>query len=82
MDQSNLIANIPIMLVLSLNTSAEAIHSLLPRTSVFRLKMTPFAVDMGGGAVTSLIQQVGNSALTRENMEIKCDLTPFRPDCV
>jgi len=55
---SNLIANIPIMLVLSLNTSAEAIHSLLPRTSVFRLKMTPFAVDMGGGAVTSLIQQI------------------------
>ncbi|PLW16683.1 hypothetical protein PCANC_13341 [Puccinia coronata f. sp. avenae] len=55
---SNLMANIPLMLVLSLNTSAEAIHSLLPRTVIFRLKMTPFAVDMGGGAVTSLIQKI------------------------
>ncbi|KAI9630910.1 hypothetical protein KEM48_013488 [Puccinia striiformis f. sp. tritici PST-130] len=55
---SNLMIKIPIMLVLSLNTSAEAIHSLLPRTVIFRLKMTPFAVDMGGGAITSLIQKI------------------------
>ncbi|KAA1111801.1 Origin recognition complex subunit 3 [Puccinia graminis f. sp. tritici] len=55
---SNLMTTIPIMMILSLNTSAEAIHSLLPRTTIFRLKMTPFAVDMGGGAVTSLIQKI------------------------
>ncbi|OAV93862.1 hypothetical protein PTTG_01665 [Puccinia triticina 1-1 BBBD Race 1] len=55
---SNLMAQIPIMLILSLNTSAEAIHSLLPRSAIFRMKMTPFAVDMGGSTVTSLIQKI------------------------
>jgi hypothetical protein len=63
-------ANIPLMLVLSLNTSAEAIHSLLPRTVIFRLKMTPFAVDMGGGAVTSLIQKVKLRLPTSEKPEL------------
>lgn len=55
---SNMIAEIPIMVILSLSTSVEAITSMLPRSVIFRLRMTPFAVDMDGEVITSLIEKV------------------------
>lgn len=65
-----MVIKIPIVLVLSINTSAEAIHSLLPRTLIFKLRMTPFAVDMGGETAASLIQMISFDP------EIPLDLSP------
>lgn len=61
-DLSGLMTTVPVIMVLSLTTSADALHSLLHRKLVIRLQVTPFAVHMGDRGINLLIQNVRPAA--------------------
>ncbi|EGG01590.1 uncharacterized protein MELLADRAFT_117765 [Melampsora larici-populina 98AG31] len=67
---SGLLGTIPVMMVLSLTTSVDALHSLLHRTLIVRLQVTPFAVHMGDQGINLLIQNL------IFNPEMEFDLSP------
>ncbi|KAI8459563.1 origin recognition complex subunit 3 N-terminus-domain-containing protein [Phakopsora pachyrhizi] len=53
---------VSVVLVLSVSTSADAIGSLLPRTALLRLQLTPFLVELGEKTVASIIKKIALSA--------------------
>ncbi|KAG0140656.1 hypothetical protein CROQUDRAFT_726028 [Cronartium quercuum f. sp. fusiforme G11] len=54
----DLMKDIGIVMLFSLSTSSDALHSLLHRTILTRLQVTPFAVHLGDHGITLILQDL------------------------